>query len=317
MRRLHRTAALLAAISLLAPAASPAAAFDLEPGKGYGQVRVEVINYTAGDYVVGGHIGCDALGGFVDFQVDGGVSEPIELPVGATCWIKDFEGGDPGELGRWSHWEWNQDLVIVADQVATWDVTLEREYNGLAPRVDYDGWFPMEVLTVDRVWINRSGGISAEGLAWCPSVAPFVVDQVPYIGIDWAATQYVGRRTAIHGSYGSDIAKWCFDPDDPEAPVRWTSMHPAGTEAAIAWVYGVDGRFGSGTVIIEADALNDLSSIIQSWDPDLEGYDPDGCSPVFKANGAYDHNGDGFCHYAIWSGQVVTAAVKTTSLKGR
>ena len=55
----------------------------------------------------------------------------------------------------------------------------------------------------------------------------------------------------------------------------------------------------------------------QYWDQDLEGYDPEGCTPAFKENGGYDQNGDGFCAYSIWSGQRTTAAVKTTSLKGR
>lgn len=317
MRRLPRVAAVLAAISLLAPAASPAVALDLDPLKGYGQVNVVVTNYTAGDYAVGGHLACDTLGGPVDFMIDEGTSGLIELPVGATCSIADLDGGDAGELGRWSHWEWNQDLVIVAGQVATWDVTLEREYNGGEPQVDYDAWFPMEVFTVDRVWVNRTGGISAEGLAWCPSLAAVPGGPEPIIGINWTATQYVGRRTAIHGSYGSDIGKWCFDELAPTAPVRWTSMHPAGTEAAMAWVYGVDGKFASGTIVIEADSLNDMSSITQSWDPDLEGYDPEGCTTQPNDIGAFDVNGDGFCNYAIWAGQRVTAAVKTSAWKAR
>jgi hypothetical protein len=292
------------------------AAVDLESGRGYAQITVTVVNYTLGDYVFGGQIGCTSLESPVDVLLDDVQSDPIDLPVGDTCWVEDFTGGDPGELGRWGKWTVDTQVQIVADVVAQMTVTMEREYNGQEPRVDFDGWFPMEVFTVDRVFVNRTGGITVEGLAHCPALATSPAGPVPIISIDWNATQYIGRRTAIHGSYGSDIGKFCFDPEAEETPVRWTSMHPSGTGAATAWVYGVDGKFGSGTIIIEADALNDMSSVTQGWDPDLEGYDP-ACTTDVKANGGYDHNGDGFCAYSIWSGQQTQAALKSTSVKGR
>jgi hypothetical protein len=103
-------------------------------------------------------------------------------------------------------------------------VTIQRFYNGRQPQWDNGTWFPMEVFTVDRVYLNRYGGVTAEGLAWCPSLAasPFGEGSTvsPYIAIDWDATQYVGRTTAIHGSYGSDIAT--------PASIPLTRRHPFG-----------------------------------------------------------------------------------------
>jgi hypothetical protein len=317
MRRISRVVVVIATTGIIASMAAPVAAVDVDPELGYANVVVEVVNYTVGDFVFGGQIDCDSLGAPIDFFVPATESGPIALPVGDTCWVADFSGGDPGELGKWGNWTLESQVQIVLGQVVEMHVTMEREYNGNKPRWDVNDWLPMEVFTVDRVYVNRSGGITAEGLVLCKALAASPAGPDPIISIDWSATQYVGRKTAIHGSYGSDIGNFCYDSKHPTTPVRWRSMHPSGDEAVTAWVYGVDGKFAPGTIIIDADALNDMSSITQYWDPDLEGYDPEGCTPAFKANGGYDQNGDGFCAYSIWSGQRTTAAVKTTSLKGR
>jgi hypothetical protein len=318
MRRISRVAVVIAATGLIASMAAPVAAVDVDPELGYANVVVEVVNYTVGDFVFGGQIACGSLHAPIDIGVGDTESGPIELPVGATCWVEEFTGGDPGELGQWGIWTVSpSEATIVAGQLITFNVHMEREYNGNEPRWDFNDWLPMEVFTVDRVYVNRSGGITAEGLVLCAALAASPAGSDPIINVNWSATQYVGRKTAIHGSYGSDIGNFCYDSEHPTTPVRWRSMHPSGDEAVTAWVYGVDGKFASGTVIVDADALNDMSSITQYWDPDLEGYDPEGCTPAFKENGGYDQNGDGFCAYSIWSGQRTTAAVKTTSLKGR
>jgi hypothetical protein len=311
---------LLATAALIASTAAPTTALadGLDPTKGYANVVVEVVNYTPGDYVFGGQFDCGAPGAPIYFGIDHPGFGYVELPLGETCSIVDFTGGDPGELGRWGIWTVEPSQVtIAAAEPMLMTVTIEREYNGNEPRWDFNDWLPMEVFTVDRVYVNRSGGITAEGLVLCKGLAASPAGPNPIINIDWSATQYVGRKTAIHGSYGSDIGNFCYDPEHPTTALRWRSMHPSGADAVTAWVYGVDGRFASGTIIVDADGMNDMSSITQYWDSDLDGYDPVACTPAFKENGGYDQNGDGFCAYSIWSGQRTTAAVRTTSLKGR
>jgi hypothetical protein len=316
MRRISHLAVVVAATGLIASAAAPVAALDVDLELGYANVVVEAVNYTVGDYVFGGQIGCDSLHAPIDFDVGETEAGPIELPAGETCWVQEFTSGDPGELGRWGNWTVSpSEATIVAGQVLTFNVHMEREYNGNEPRWDFNDWLPMEVFTVDRVYVNRAGGITAEGLVLCKGLAESPAGPDPIINVDWSATQYVGRKTAIHGSYASDIGNFCYDAEHPTTPVRWRSLHPSGVEAVTAWVYGVDGKFASGTVIVDADGMNDMSSITQYWDPDLDGYDPEHCGAAIKPNGGYDQNGDGFCAYSIWSGQMTTAAVKTTPFR--
>jgi hypothetical protein len=323
MRRISRGVALVAAVALAGSAAGPVTA--LEPVYGAINVHVQVTGYRLGDIgPFGGTIGCDGLAENVGFGIpitDGtGDSGPIQLLAGLNCRISEFNPGYAGDLGSWGGAQIPDDWVLIAGG-ATFDlwVTIDRSYNGAELMWDYGTWFPMEVFTVDRVYINRYGGVTAEGLAWCPALAAVPAGPEPIIGINWDATQYVGRKTAIHGSYGSDIGKFCFDVADPLKPVRWTSMHPSGTGAETAWVYGVDGKFASGTIRIDADSYNEMEIVTQWWDAGGEGYNP-ACSnepdPV-DPDGWYDANGDGFCAFWIMSGQRTTANLKTTQLKGK
>jgi len=319
MRAIPCLSIVLAAAALAASTAAPVVANGLDPNQGYVQVDVEVAGYVSSDVGgFGGRLWCSSWTEPQDFAIDWGSTStgPMPVPPGDTCAIAEFSGGDPGNLGEWGAWQASGAVQPTAGAVSTITVTIERHLNGLEPQWDAWAWFPIEVFTVDRVYVNRTGGITVEGLVWCPSLAGSPAGPEPIIGINWDATQYVGRKTAIHGSYGSDIGKLCFDSQHPTAPVRWTSMHPSGTSAATAWVYGMDGKFASGTIIVDADSLNDMSSVSQSWDPERWDYDP-ACSTDATPDGFFDSNGDGFCAYYIEAGQRVTAAVRTTSWKGR
>lgn len=331
MKRIVRTVAVATALLLTASVAAPVWAFD--GGNGGIQVKVVVSGYIAGQLNVGGTIRCNGIAEGIGFGVSEfvvtaegreGTSGPFEVPAGGQCWIRGDEVGlgDPGDLGEWGEVSLSGPVTIVAGQVATLPVAVERWYNGAPPEWDNRTWFPMEVFTVDKVYLNRYGGITAEGMVLCSALGEWLHGQQPvgtdptvYIGINWDATQYVGRRTAIHGSYGSDIAKVCYDTDHPTTPVRWQSMHPSGAGAEVAWVYGVDGRFGSGTIRIDADSFNDMSTVTQWWDPSGAAYN-DACTTVdANADGWYDSNGDGFCAYYVEAGQRTTANVRTITLR--
>jgi hypothetical protein len=327
MRRMSRLSIVLAAAALVVATAGPAAATDPpNPLNAYVEITVVVEGYDVGDYSgFGGQFNCSNTlepRGF-GIGVDP-ASAVIELPIGEICHLTLFSGGDPGDLGEWGDWRTDQGAVLtVAGAVLPIEVTIQRWYNGRQPEWDNGTWFPMEVFTVDRVYLNRYGGVTAEGTAWCPSLAASPFGPVPYIGINWDATQYVGRKTAIHGSYGSDIANTCFDPIHRTTPVRWTSMHPSGTEAATAWVYGENGRFASGTIRIDADSYNEMELVTQWWDEQGDGYS-NLCSPVDIdingdgfTDGWYDSNGDGFCAFNVQSGQRTTANLKTIALKSK
>lgn len=319
MRRLRRVGAIALATALAGAVLTPVASAVGEVG--FINIHVDVVGYTAGEFGgFAGRLGCDGLAEPVDVGIEQGSYEtgPIELMAGMACGLVEFSGGGAGSYAGWGGWsvepaDW---VVVATGQTTTLTVSIERWYDGSQPEWDNGAWFPMEVFTVDRVYLNRYGGITAEGLAWCPALAASPAGPEPIIGIDWEATQYVGRKTAIHGAYGSDIGKWCFDAAHPDTPVRWTSMHPSGTEADTAWVYGIEGRFGSGMVRIDADSYNDLSVISQWWDPQGQDYSPT-CSTTPDPDGWYDANGDGFCAYAIESGQRTTANLKTTVVKAR
>ena len=319
MRRIPRGVTLVAAAALALSVAGPVAA---ETGYGAINVHVQVNGYTLGGFgPFSGTIGCESPAENAPFWVDAssgsGSSGEIQLPAGLNCGIRDFYPGYAGDLGDWGEAqvpaEWN---LIAEGGTIDLLVTIDRYYNGGELMWDYGTGIPMEVFTVDRVYLNRYGGITAEGLAWCPTLAAVPAGPAPIIGINWDATQYVGRKTAIHGSYRSDIGKFCLDLYNPDTPVRWTSMHPSGTGAETAWVYGVDGKFASGTIRIDADSMNEMEIVTQWWDEDGEGYD-ESCSPVQGNDDWYDFNGDGFCNFWIMSGQRTTANLRTTQLKGK
>jgi hypothetical protein len=314
MRWIPRGLGVIVAGALVLGTAAPVSAEQAPPGPQI-QVTVEVEGYARGRSFVSGTIGCQGLPENISFGVgvdDGsGISSYLEAPAGLQCSIGNVSPGDPGAMGRWGAWTVEPGGWVTipdGDGVTLFIIRIERLYNGAEPDRDAGTWFTPDVFTVDRVYLNRTGGISAEGRISCRTLVESVFGADSIIGINWAATQYVGRRTAIHGSYGSDIGKRCYDPANPSTPVRWTSEHPApGDTSTTAWVYAVDGKFASGTIIIEADSYNQMTTITQWWDPD--------CSTEPQPDGWYDANGDGFCAFYNEFGLRITAALKTTTVR--
>lgn len=323
MRRFPRGFALAAAVTLAFSAAGPVAA----AGTGSIDVHVQVTGYFPGEIEpFFGRIGCLGLPQSIDFGVgisNGyGTSGPIQVPAGLNCKILELSPRYPGDLGYWGQMQTPGWVLVEENVTHNLEVTIERFYNGNEPMVDYSEWIPSELFTVDRVYLNRYGGISAEGLVRCSALAeklgyaPLNPEDLPIANINWDATQYVGRKTAIHGSYGSDIGNPCVDPSDPSKPFRWTSRHPAGNDSVIGWLYGVDGRFASGTIVINATLDAQARLVMQWWDPLGEDYDED-CSTTPSEVGYFDGDGDGFCVYEYTAQERVTTPVRTTSYKGK
>ena len=296
-----------------------------EPGGPTGSIVIDlhVIGYNVGVWDhFGGQIGCDGLADPVGFDIPASTaeasSEPVVVPADTPCRLADLGSGDPGAYAWWGDPEVvsGEPFSVAAGETAHVDVDIERGWTGDEPYADVDTWYGLDVFTVDRVYLNRSGGITAEGLVLCSSMAD-VPGFEDYLGIDWDATQYLGRKTAIHGGYRADIANKCFDPAQPTRAQRWTSSHPAGNGAVTAWVYGVDGRFGAGTIHVDAAIGGDLVYMTQYWDSDsADTWDP-GCNATPVASGYYDQNGDGFCFFRVFVGERTYGDVRTTAVKGR
>jgi hypothetical protein len=285
------------------------------------QVHVTVTGHTPGFTLVFGTIRCDGMAEDIGFGVainDGsGTSADLEAPTGVACQIQEVWPDLVGDQAAWGDWsvEPGGPVAIPEDANVQFTITIERFYIGSEPERDASAWFTPDAFSVDRVYLNKTGGITAEGLISCRTMAETVAGVDPIVNVSWDATQYVGRKTAIHGAYGSDVGSFCYDPDHPATPLRWYSMHPGpGGEAVTAWVYGVDGKFGSGRVIIEADSYSQLWAVTQWWDRTRDDFSS-ACSPTPRADGWYDQNGDGFCAYELEFGLRSTYALKTTTVR--
>ena len=325
MRRVSRLAIIPAAVVLAATAAAPVAAVDPPPSASI-QIAFDVAGYVTPD-MPGVNVGiwCNTWGDepqYFDFELywpaDPSWSEPIDVPADSVCDVVDFSGAD-SKLGYWTDWldEPGGPFAVPAGEPVVVTITTERVYNGNEPWPDESRWFELDAFTIDRVFINRYGGVTAEGTLLCSSLAELYgiepgKGEPPALGVNWTATQYVGRKTAIHGSYSSDIANFCIDPEDPGAPQPWRSMHPGTGEAVTAWVYGENGKFASGSIRIDAAVDDQSTYVLQWWDPSGESgeFDPVRCGqlPVFEF---FDSNSDGFCTIEVFVGQRTTANLRT------
>lgn len=324
MRRIPRPAILLVALALAEATAQPLAA--AEPPAASIQIEVDGVGYITPD--MGGvnvAVWCDAWGDEPRyFWLEGWSfpirTDPIEVPAGSSCDIIDVAFGDPGDLAYWTHWldTPSGSFAVPTGPPTTVSIEVGRAYNGGEPLADDWAWFGLETFAVDRVYLNRYGGVTAEGLILCRGLADFYgiepgLGESPALGIDWQATQYVGRRTAIHGTYLADIANFCFDPASPTVAQRWRSLHPAGDEAVTAWVYGEEGRFGSGSIRIDAAVLGQSLFVVQWWNQGRADYAPDRCGITGELEFT-DVNHDGFCAVQVEVGQRTTANLKTLRL---
>lgn len=274
------------------------------------RITLAVTGYTAGAPSVPFGLFCD---GQPDRQLvlDAGGSTTLTVEA-ADCHVGDI-GGDAGDLAWWGAMDLPA-VTVPAGGSATLAMVLERVYSGEDPR--WDAFFSpvVERFTVDRVELNRYGGLRISGTLHCPSVEGTPFEQGNWLGMELTVTQYAGRRITIHGSWGSDIALNCFRTSEP-GPVPWVTRSSASTlPDGEWWIYGTDGRFAAGEVLVAA-GVTFWTAPGQWWDPEGEGYDP-GCSTTPRDDGFYDANGDGFCAYYVDAGARVQAMVRTDGSKG-
>jgi hypothetical protein len=290
-------AAAIAASLLALSAGAPAAAAD--PGS----IRIDVAisGYTVG--FSGGTatfwLGCSGFGGPQQVDVDlagltgSGLLGP--LPFGTTCVINDADPGDAGPMASFEEPQISPGSVTVGADVVAFQVGIERSWSGVTPQWDWAGEFRLDVLTADRALVNRYGGLTIEGRAWCKSMAGLPVDQ--YLNVSWDATQYVGRKTAITAGYEPAIAFDCHDEAAPTAPVSWRTLGP-GTQNTVEWIYASNGKFAAGMVHVEVRIESWQELVSQWWDSSRDDYDSR-CSTTPTTSGFFDANGDGFCAYNV------------------
>lgn len=308
----RRCVALLGAGLLAVSVAAPVAA--VEPAGV--TVHVAVDGYNVGDFgPITGDLVCPGLEQPYGFQLDPGTAGsdfgPFSVPPG-NCEIENVGLGDSGYLGTWEGYTIEPEgWFSVADgQQVDVTVTVTRGYNGSEPEPDSSAWVTPSLFTVDRVLVNRSGGITAEGRIFCPDVAEWSPAGLMFVNIDWDALQYIGRRTAVHGSYRSDIATICYDPAHPTAVQSWQTRSGA-TNGGIWWVYGRDGKFATGTIIIEATTYSTVMLAIRAqwWD------ETGTAGPYDPACQWEDAQGDGFCVDEVVVAGRVQTPVKATAVR--
>ena len=162
------------------------------------------------------------------------------------------------------------------------------------PAWDFDGEYKIETFTADRAQVNKNGGLTIDGSLWCPALVGHLD---PYLGIEWTATQYLGRKGAITATYEPAIAHPCYDSSG--GLVHWATKGP-GTQDKTMWIYAPNGKFGAGTVHVELRTGGQSSDqfITQRFDPTRPDYS-DTCSMTPDDAGFYDSNGDGYCAYNV------------------
>lgn len=303
----RRVAVVVSSLLLMLATAPPAGA------QSQVTVSLEIAPYPSGAGYVEVRLAC-ASGG--PFLADASLGQPAVFDLaGETgpCFVADVGFGDPGDVGEWGGWSADPAQVGIGGEIT---LALERVYTGEDPRWDGDpsatsGRFEISSFTVDRVELNANGGIRVFGTVWCPAVEGTPFESMNIVGMDWQATQYVGRRTAIHATWSSDQGLSCWVPD--AGPVTWRTMSSASRlPDGEWWVYGTDGRFGSGSIVIQA-GITAYSYVAQYWDPRSDDYRPD-CTTDTSAL-MVDTNGDGFCAYYTDNGARAQATLRTISVK--
>jgi hypothetical protein len=157
--------------------------------------------------------------------------------------------------------------------------------DGTPTEWDFVGEYQLDLLTADTALVNKNGGLTVEGLLWCPTIDGLPISD--FVGISWDATQYLGRKSAITASYGPAIAHQC----NTETPVRWRTLGP-GTQNKVQWIYAANGKFGVGTVHLELRVLSYQEIILELGE--------EGCPATGIGTPFWDANGDGVCAYAVY-----------------
>lgn len=311
MVRLRPLVGLLAGLALLtASTASPVVA---EPMPATLSLETSASHYLGGDWEhqIGFTISCD---GYAPVEVTVGLPGSADdvlsslgpVLAGTACAIDITYWPDPGWGGVWEEeatYTPGSDFVLEEGvNVVTVDVL--RLWAQEWPPED-DAWAEHDLaLTVDRVYLNRQGGIEVEGSSWCPEAVDILTGDLEgdlYGNANWMALQYSGKKTAISATYESAIAHPCWLGSEPEhGPYAWQTRYPY-PDGSLQFVYALNGKFSNKSIHIEASGATETVLITQDFAPDgwtsFEGdyvpYDPDG----------NDGNGDGWSvSHHFWYG---------------
>lgn len=310
MSRMRTAAGVLMSLGLAAVMVVPVRA---EPAPSTLSIETQVTHYLGGwwEQEIQLTVNCDGYGSvnvLIDLPggTDGNVLEPLgPIPAGTRCWIQVSSYPDPGDNADWEPETFDPDWEFwLAEGDTHVTMTIPRTWAAEWPPQD-DSWQEYELLlTIDRVYLNGKGGIEVEGTSWCPQAADVFGDDQDaalYANANWDALQYVGRKGAITAGYRSGIAHECWEGRDADhGPFPWQTRY-AYPSGAIQYVYAGNGKFGSGSIHVEAFANTEAQVISQNFAPDgwtsFEGqyvpYDPT----------CQDNDGDGWCvTHSFWSG---------------
>lgn len=159
-----------------------------------------------------------------------------------------------------------------------------------------------ELFTVDRIYLNKYGGITAEGRIACePLGEEEPADGWILAGIWWTALQYVGRKTALTASATMARAVPCWQ-SGVTGPTPWITSLRITPQDGVQWVYSEQGKFGSGSIYIDAQANAGYQVITQHFDPS------GGTAPYDPA--CLDENGDGYCVDEVFYNSLFQANMK-------
>jgi hypothetical protein len=312
MVRLRPFLGLLAGLALVTAAAgSPVLA---EPMPATLSLEASATHYLGGDWEhqIGFTITCEGYAA-VEVAVDlPGSAEDVlnsigPVPAGTACSMNITYWPDPGWNADWEEPRFTPGSEFVLQDGVNF-VTVD------LVRIWATGWPPEEdeafehdmALAVNKVLLNRNGGIEVEGTSWCPDAADILAGDFEgdlYANANWMALQYIGKKTAISASYESAIAHPCWVGGDPEhGPYSWETRYPS-PDGALQFVYAVNGKFSNKTIHVEAASSTETMLVTQNFAPQgwtsFEGlyvpYDPEGT----------DINGDGWSvshHY--WFGWI-------------
>lgn len=310
MLRLRTAAGVLMSLGLAAVMVVPVRA---EPAPPTLSIETQVTHYLGGwwEQEIPFNLSCDGYGSLevmVDLPggTDGNVIEPLgPVPAGTRCWIEVSSYPQPGDNADWNEetyepgWEF---WLAEGDTHVT--MTIPRVWAMEWPPQD-DRWEEHELqLTVERVYLNGKGGIEVEGTSSCPEAADILEpgsDQMVFGNARWSAVQYVGRKTALTTGWDSAVAHPCWAASDPDhGPYAWETRYPY-PSAAIEWMYATNGKFGSGSIHVEAAANAELLTVNQNFAPD--GWTSFEGEYVPYDAACDDSDGDGWCVTRhVWSG---------------
>lgn len=308
MVRLRTAFGLLASIILAAATAAPVMAEPVPPTL---TIETTVSHYLGGwwEHQIAFNVSCE---GFdpqeVWVDLPGATQDALAgigpVPAGTTCWIEVSYWPDPGWNAGWEETQYTPGPPFVLAEG-------ENVLSVIMPRIWATGWPPEDdiasehsmALAISRVYQNGKGGIEVEGTSWCDAADVLTGDFEGdlYANAQWTAWQYVGRKTALQASYDSAIAHPCWVGSDPDhGPYDWQTRYPY-PDGSLQWVYAWNGKFGGGTIHVEAQSQTEAVIVTQSFAP--EGWlSFEGIFVPYDADGV-DNNDDGWSvthHY--WFG---------------